>query len=67
MIGDLSNLRGAIAASISSPKAMFTLNFQSGFPKDPPDQQGSQQLAGYFGIPTPARPLLGPVPQDTQI
>ena len=62
-----ARLKGAVAGFDIVVEDRVHAEFQSGFPVHPPGQQGSQQLTGYFGVPTPARPLLGPVPQDTQI
>jgi subtilase family serine protease len=62
-----ARIKGAVAAFDIVAEDNVHAEFQSGFPVDPPRQQGSQQLTGYFGIPAPAPPLIGPVPQDTQI
>lgn len=60
-----SRIKGAVAGFDIVSEDNVHAEFQNGFPVNPPGQQGSQQLTGYFG--TPARPLLGPVPQNTQI
>ncbi len=62
-----ARLKGAMAAFDIAAEDNVHAEFQSGFPVQPAGQQGSQQLSGYFGVPTPPLPLLGPVPQDTQI
>lgn len=45
------------------------VDFECGFPVDAPNQQGSQQLQGYYGVhPDPSvAPLAGPVPADANI
>jgi hypothetical protein len=60
-------IKGAVAGFDIVADDNVHAEFQSGFPVQPAGQQGSQQLSGYFGVPTPALPLIGPVPQDTQI
>lgn len=62
-----TRIKGGIAGFDIVAEDNVHAEFQSGFPVNPPGQQGIQQLTGYFGIPIPARPLLGPVPQDTEI
>lgn len=60
-------IKGAVAGFDIVAEDNVHAELQSGFPVEPAGQQGSQQLSGYFGVPTPALPLIGPVPQDTQI
>ncbi len=62
-----AQIKGAIAAFDIVAESNVHAEFQSGFPVQPPGQQGSQKLSGYFGVPTPPLPLIGPVPQETQI
>ena len=62
-----SRIKGAVAGFDIAADDNVHAEFQSGFPVQPAGQQGTQQLSGYFGVPTPALPLIGPVPQDAQI
>jgi hypothetical protein len=62
-----ARIKGAVAAFDIVAEGQVHAEFQSGFPVQPSGQQGSQQLTGYFGVPNPPRPLIGPVPQDTEI
>lgn len=62
-----ARIKGAVAAFDITAEDRVHAEFQSGFPVAPSGQQGSQQVKGYFGVPNPPTPLLGPVPQDTQI
>src|SRR5580704_3978727 len=54
-----AQIKGAVAAFDIIAEDRVHAEFQSGFPVEPPDQQGSQRLSGYFGVPTPPTPLLG--------
>jgi Pro-kumamolisin, activation domain len=60
-----ARIKGAVAAFDIVAENEVHAEFQSGFPENPAGQQGSQPLTGYFN--SPARPLVGPVPQETQI
>jgi hypothetical protein len=62
-----ARIKGAVAAFDIVVEDKVHAEFQCGFPIQPAGRQGSQQLTGYFGVPSPALPLLGPVPQQTQI
>jgi hypothetical protein len=62
-----ARIKGALAAFDIVAEDRVHGEFQSGFPVDPPGQQGSQRLGGFFGVPIPPTSLLGPVPQGTQI
>jgi hypothetical protein len=67
-IGCRARVKGAVAGFDIVANEDVRAEFQSGFPVSPQGQQGSQQLSGYFGVPAPSlAPLVGPVPQDTQI
>jgi hypothetical protein len=67
-IGRGVRIKGAIAGFDIVAHEEVHAEFQSGFPVSPQGQQGSQRLSGYFGVPAPSlAPLVGPVPQDTQI
>lgn len=61
-------VKGAVAGFDIEVCQNVRAEFQSGFPLNPQGQQGSQQLHGYFGVPSPSiAPLVGPVPNDTVI
>lgn len=67
-IADRVHCKGAFAAFDIRVGDHVSIEFESGFSDSPPDQQGSQQLHGYAGVPDPAHyPLVGPVPNDTLI
>lgn len=68
LLHDRVHLCGAVAAFDIDVCENVHAEFQSGFPVSPQGQQGSQQLHGYFGVPT-ANPsnLVGPVEVDTKI
>lgn len=63
-----ARVKGAVAGFDIEAFENVCAGFQSGFPLNPQGQQGSQQLSGYFGVPSPSiAPLVGPVPNDTVI
>jgi Pro-kumamolisin, activation domain len=62
-----ARINGAVAAFDIIGEDRVHAEFQSGFAEQPAGQKGSQQLSGYFGVPTPMPSLIGPVPQETQI
>ena len=67
-IGCGAQILGAVAAFDIVAGENVRAEIQSGFSVSPEGQQGSQKLSGYFGVPAPSlAPLIGPVPQDTQV
>jgi len=66
-IGREAHIKGAIAAFDIVTANNGHAEFQSGFPLSPAGQQGSQQLTGYHGVPSPVPPLVGPVEQETEL
>jgi hypothetical protein len=67
-IANKVHCKGAFAAFDIWVGDHVRIEFENGFPASPPDQQGSQQLHGYVGVPDPAQyPLVGSVPNDTLI
>lgn len=62
-----ARMKGSVVAFDIVAEDEVHAEFQCGFPSQPAGQQGSQKLTGYFGVPDPSLPLVGPVPQDTQI
>jgi hypothetical protein len=62
-----ARINGAVAGFDIIAEEHVHAQFQSGFPEQPTGQKGSQKLSGYFGVPTPMPPLIGPVPQETEI
>jgi pro-kumamolisin-like protein/subtilase family protein len=67
-VADRVRCKGAFAAFDIRVGDHVCIEFESGFSDSPPNQQGSQQLHGYAGVPDPAQyPLVGPVPNDTII
>jgi hypothetical protein len=60
-----ARIKGAVAAFDIVAENEVHAEFQSGFPVNPAGEEGSQELSGYFN--SPARPLVGPVPQNTPI
>jgi hypothetical protein len=67
-VADRVRCKGAFAAFDIRVGDHVCIEFESGFSDSPPNQQGSQRLHGYAGVPDPAQyPLVGPVPNDTII
>jgi hypothetical protein len=68
-LADESAVKGAIAGFDIIVGENVKVELESGFPVSPPDQQGSQQLHGYLGFPSPSTPapVAAPVPQATKI
>lgn len=64
-----AKVKGAVAAYAIVAEERVRAEWESGFAVAPPDQQGSQQLHGYFSVnPDPAvAPLAGPVAAGTPI
>jgi hypothetical protein len=68
LLHDRVHLCGAVAAFDIRVRENVHAEFQSGFPVSPEGQQGSQQLHGYFGVPSAnATNLIGPVEVDAKI
>jgi hypothetical protein len=68
-LGDRVRAIGAFAAFDVRAGAHVSVDFQNGFPANPPGDHGSQQLSGYYAAsPNPSvAPVVGPVPDDTNI
>jgi Pro-kumamolisin, activation domain len=68
-MADEAGVKGAVAAFDIIVGDNVEVERESGFAVSPPGQQGSQQLHGYLGFPSPATPapVAAPVPQDAKI
>jgi Pro-kumamolisin, activation domain len=68
-LADRASVRGAVAGFGIITGEDVEVTFECGFPQDSGDQQGSQQLAGAYGVPPgpDTDPVAGPVPAATGI
>jgi Pro-kumamolisin, activation domain len=68
-LADYAEISGAVSGFDVAVGAHVRILFEGGFPQNPPDQHGSQQLPATYGVPAgPATaPLAGPVPPDAAV
>jgi Pro-kumamolisin, activation domain len=68
-LADHVHITGAVAGFAILTGEEVRVRYEGGFPEQSPDQSGSQQLSGAYGVPPGPNtaPVVGPVPADKGI